>query len=153
MIDEKIVPSFWLSEFIQSDTALRLGIDNSPKPTELQNIRSILAPGMQRVRECLGMPVFITSGYRSPDLNRAVKGAPDSAHTHGLAADFKCPNFGTPLAVARYLVQRSPDLGFEQLIQEGAWVHIAFPAPGDKPSYDVLTAHFNGAVTYTHGLA
>lgn len=154
MNDERITQGFMLSEFLQSDTATRLGIDNTPKPTELQNVRAILAPGMQRVRDLLFRAVFITSGYRSPDLNRAVRGAASSAHLHGLAADFKCPGYGPPIVIARYLVQHATEIGYEQLIQEGDWVHVAFPAPGDAPSYGVLTAHFaGGGVTYTEGLA
>ena len=153
MIDEQIVPNFWLSEFLDSDIAARFGIDNTPPQEVRVNVRVALASGMQAVRDLLGYPVFITSGYRCPELNAKVKGSPTSAHMQGLAADFKCPNFGTPLAVARFLSVRQPNLRFDQLIQEGTWVHIAFPAGSAIPRGEVLTAHFGGPTTYTKGLA
>ena len=151
MIDEHIVPSFWLSEFLQSDTASRLQLDNTPLPTEMANIRNLLAPGMQSVRDCLMHPVFISSGYRSPEVNRAVGGAKNSQHTQGLAADFKCPMFGMPITIARYIQQHCTQVRFDQLICEGSWVHISFAA---KPRGEVLTAHFGpGGTTYTPGLS
>lgn len=153
MIDERIQSSFLLSEFLRSDTATRKGIDNTPPPDVLLNLRTVLGPGLQRVRDLLRMPVQITSGYRCPALNAFIGGVANSQHVQGLAADFICPEFGTPLAVARHLQSRAPDLRFDQLIQEGTWVHISFVA--SKPRGQVLTAHFDGAgpTTYTTGLA
>lgn len=58
MTDERIAGSFWLSEFLRSDIAVRRGLDNVPKAPELANIRNMLAPGMQRVRDTLGVPVL-----------------------------------------------------------------------------------------------
>lgn len=153
MIDERIVPSFWLSEFLESDTATRLGLDNTPKPSDLANIRNLLAPGMQRIREALGAPVHITSGYRSPEVNRAVGSTnPNSQHTQGLAADFKSPQYGTPLVIVRFLVARGlRDLRIDQLIQEGRWVHVSF---SPTPRNQVLTAHFAASgTTYSPGVA
>jgi zinc D-Ala-D-Ala carboxypeptidase len=151
MIDEHIVPGFWLSEFLQSDTASRLQLDNTPLPSEMANIRNLLAPGMQSVRDCLMQPVFISSGYRSPEVNRAVGGAQNSQHTQGQAADFKCPAFGMPITIARHLLIHSTEVRFDQLICEGTWVHISFAA---KPRGQVLTARFGpGGTTYTPGLS
>lgn len=148
--DEKLVPSFWLSEFLDSETAVRKGLDNTPPTAALANIRTFLAPGMQRIRECLGVPVHITSGYRSPEVNSAVGGAPNSQHMSGLAADFKAPTFGTPRAIALYLMQRLDELRIDQLIHEGRWVHASFSF---VPRHEVLTAHFNGgSVTYSRGV-
>jgi hypothetical protein len=153
VVDERVAASFWLSEFLRPDTAIRRGIDNAPGPAVLASIRGTLAPGMERVRAALGVPVLITSGYRSPELNRAVGGSKASQHVQGLAADFIAPQFGTPRAIARYLMQRQPELRFDQLIFEGQWVHVSF-VPGVARG-EVLTAHFDGAgrVTYTRGVA
>ena len=102
MIDERVAPDFWLSEFLDSETAEREGLDNTPGPVEMQNIRVTLALGAQRIRNTLGAAVFITSGYRSPEVNRRVRGSPTSAHMSGLAMDFKCPRFGTPRSVVKH---------------------------------------------------
>ena len=151
MIDERIVPSFWLSEFLQSDTASRQQLDNTPLPSEMANIRNILAPGMQTVRDCLMQPVFVSSGYRSPAVNRAVGGAVHSQHTQGLAADFKCPAFGMPITIVQYLMRHCTQVRYDQLIHEGSWVHISF---AQNPRGEVLTAHFGpGGTTYSPGLA
>jgi hypothetical protein len=149
MIDEKVTPSFWLSEFLESDTATRMGLDNSPDAESLRNLRLLTIPGMQSVRDCLGQPIFISSGYRSPAVNKAVGGAASSQHQTGQAADFKCPNFGSPLTVARWIVAHQ-GVKWDQLIMEGQWCHISF---SDHPRGQVLTAHFGpGGVTYTSGL-
>jgi hypothetical protein len=71
---------------------------------------------------------------------------------HGLAADFTCPEFGSPYDVCVALEQELAYIGaVDQLIQEGRWVHIGF---SDTPRYEILTAHFDGSghATYTKGL-
>lgn len=149
MTDERIGTYFWLSEFLHSDYAIRHGIDNTPPDDVLANIRNLLGPGMGRVRDLLGCPIFISSGYRCTDLNKAIGGAANSQHVQGLAADFTCPAFGTPLAVCHRLVQLG--VNFDQLLMEGTWTHVSFTA---NPRREVMTAHFaGGRVTYTQGLA
>lgn len=153
MPDERLGSFFWLSEFLRSDTATRLGIANVPDAAALQAMRSTLAPGMERVRNLLGVPVHITSGFRCQQLNRAIGSGDTSQHRQGLAADFIAPDFGTPRSIARHLQQHAPDLRYDQLIFEGAWVHVSFVA--DRPRGEVLTAHFvpGQAVSYSRGVA
>lgn len=153
MTDERIQGNFWLSEFIRSDTAQRHNVDNTPGVVALANIRNILAPGMQRVRSSLGVPVLITSGYRSARVNALVGSGNASQHLQGLAADFVAPDFGTPRVVARYLIERSGEIRFDQLIWEGGWVHISFAAAAARN--EALTAHFmnSGGVSYSRGVA
>jgi hypothetical protein len=150
-LDERITPNFTLGEFVVSNTAARLGIDNMPPARVEATLRNVLIPSMQRVRDLLGVPVVISSGYRSPELNSAVRGAPSSQHVSGHAADFIAPGFGSPRAVCAFLVDRMAEVHFDQLIAEGGWTHISF-AP--RPRNEVLTAHFTAAgVSYTRGLA
>ena len=151
MKDLQLTPNFHLSEFLHSDTALRLGIDNSPSDEHVKNLIELLAPGMQRVRDLLGVPVSISSGYRSRQLNVAVRGSLKSQHCTGNAADFSAPGFGTPRDICRHLVHHRVEINFDQLIFEGTWVHISFSR---EPRHSVLTAHFNrGRVAYTQGIA
>lgn len=138
--------NFTLQELVASDTALRLGINNTPPADILPNLE-ILMLGLQDVRDVLGHPMYISSGYRCPKLNTAVRGSKTSAHMQGYAADFTCPAFGTPLEVVK-TIEASPVM-FDQCIQEGTWVHISFDP---RERRQVLTAHFGvGGTTYTLG--
>lgn len=136
---------FTLGELIFSSTAQRLGIDNEPPPNVLGHLYS-LAQGLERARFALnGMPIHIDSGYRSPALNAIVGGAKNSAHLDGDAADFICPPFGSPLVIVHFLAVQE-GFRFDQLIQEGSWVHISF-APALRG--EILTATFkDGKATY-----
>lgn len=138
---------FTLEEFLFSSTAMVRGIDNIPPDAVIGHLK-VTAQGLEQVRLLLGHPLHIDSGYRSPELNRAVRGVPTSAHTTGYAADFICPAFGTPLEIV-HAIQAQRDFTFDQLIQEGTWVHISFDP---KMRGQVMTAHFaNGQASYTAG--
>ena len=135
-----------LAGLTRSAVARQQGIDNMPPPEALGNLR-MLARGLDEVRRLLGRRLHITSGYRCPELNAAVGGAPASQHTEGLAADFECRAFGTPLEIVA-AIQRSP-IVFDQCILEfGRWVHISFSA---TPRRRVLTI-YDPRVGYLEGL-
>ncbi|VVE77373.1 D-Ala-D-Ala carboxypeptidase family metallohydrolase [Pandoraea sputorum] len=142
---------FTLAELTHSQTADRRGIDNAATDEAVTNLTRV-AQTLERVRVLLGSrPITISSGYRSPDLNRAVGGAHNSAHLCGLAADFICPGYGTPLQICKAIAASNID--FDQLIQEGTWVHLGLAQPGQKNRRQVLTAKFaNGVATYQEGL-
>jgi zinc D-Ala-D-Ala carboxypeptidase len=98
--------------------------DNTPPPEVVGTLRTTAAR-MEQVRRLLGDRVIsVSSGYRCRALNRAVGGARTSAHLTGDAVDFNCYGFGDPLAVCRALAES--DLSFDQLIEEGSWVHVSF---------------------------
>lgn len=144
-----LTPHFRLEELTNSSTAQRLLIDNTPPDNVLANLQ-ILAEGLEKVRALLPIqnsPLHIDSGYRCPDLNKAVHGAADSAHMTGYAADFTCSIVGTPEYIVS-LIQNS-DIKFDQLIQEGTWVHISFDP---RMRQEILTAHFTPeGTTYSVG--
>ena len=128
---------FDLAEFTTSQTAERLGINNTPDDEIIDNLR-FLASMMEEIRLLLGKPITITSGYRSPKLNAAIRGSASSQHMKGLAADFICTAYGTPYEVADEIARSN--LNFDQLIYEGQWVHVSV---SDQPRHDILTAKFN----------
>lgn len=124
---KKLFPKeFTYEEMTVSQTAARRGIDNEPK--DAQTVLNLLstANSMLVVRRLLGNdPIIISSGYRSPKLNKVVGGSNTSAHTKGWAVDFTCPSFGSPLEIAKAIAES--DIKFDQLIHEfDSWVHISF---------------------------
>lgn len=122
-------------------------IDNTP-PVDVVPRLNVVAHGLEDVRALLGHPMHIDSGYRCPALNAAVGGAKASAHMDGYAADFICPEFGTPLKIVQAI--SASGIAFDKCIQEGTWVHISF-AP--ELRRELLTAHFGPAgTTYTQGV-
>ena len=139
---------FVLPEFLVSGKAQLLGIDNTP-PQEVEIHLEFLMQELEQVRTLLGYPMHISSGYRCPQLNRAIGGSKDSAHMQGFAADFTCPQFGAPPEIVRRLA--ASGLRFDQLIQESTWVHISFDP---RMRQEVLTAHFvpGGPTVYTKGV-
>jgi len=98
-------------------------LDNTPS-AEIVTALTDTAQHMEAVRTLLGQPIHVNSGYRSPAVNKAVGGAANSAHMSGHACDFICPAFGSPLAICRALV--ASGIKFDQVIEEGTWVHISF---------------------------
>lgn len=129
---------FSLEELLFSDTAARLGIDNSPDATARNNLAR-LAPTLEEVRSALGQrPLVISSAYRSPRLNQAVGGAANSAHLRGLAVDFTAPQYGTVLQTALAIAEAA--IAFDQLIFEyGRWVHLALAASTEQPRRKLLS--------------
>lgn len=127
----KLTPNFTKDEFEFSQTATRKGIDNSI-PAEILPHVTMAAAGMELVRAlCGNRPIRVSSGYRCHALNRAVGGAPDSAHTQGWAVDFTVAGLTTKEVVRLIAASK---LNYDQCIAEGvskvnpngAWVHISF---------------------------
>jgi hypothetical protein len=134
----QLSPHFSLAEFTRSDKARQLGISNQPSPATQENLAR-LAEMMEKVRSLLGnKPLSVSSAYRSEALNRAVGGQPHSQHKLGLAIDFTCPEFGSPLSICRAIAQA--DLPYDQLIHEfGRWVHLSVAAEHTAPRRQLLT--------------
>ena len=120
----KLSKNFSLNEFISSETALRRGIDNTPSAEVLANLKALCENIMQPLRDWYGKPINITSGYRSPALNRAIKGAANSDHMRGQAVDFTLPKEDYP-KVFEWLRN---NVQFTQIIDEFgfSWIHISY---------------------------
>ena len=120
----KLSPHFSLEELTHSDIATRLGIDNTPT-VEIINNLTFLAGELEYVRDILGNPMLISSGYRSYVLNDHLGSKRTSSHCKGLAVDFICPSFGDPHNVVDAIVLAN--INYDQVILEyGRWVHLSF---------------------------
>ncbi len=115
---------FTLAELTQSQTATRRGIDNTPTDEAIANLEALVSTILDPLREKLGHPITISSGYRSPALNAAIGGAKNSQHLIGEAADINCPAIGV---AALFDAIRLSNLPYDQVIDEfGQWVHVSF---------------------------
>ena len=78
---------FTIHELTRSATADRKGIDNTPSKQVIENLTALVDNVLDPLREAWGKPIHVNSGFRSPELNRAVGGVPGSQHMKGEAAD------------------------------------------------------------------
>ncbi len=117
-------PNFSLEELTLSQSASRAGLDNTPSSAVLATLTNT-AKNLEAVRSLLNKPILVSSGYRSPLVNKSVGGAAKSQHVEGKAVDFTCPQFGTPRQIVDKL--KGSNIKFDQLILEfDRWVHISF---------------------------
>jgi zinc D-Ala-D-Ala carboxypeptidase len=137
----KLSQHFTLAELTASNKATQLGLDNTP-PQELMPRLVRTAEMLEKIRSTLNVPVTVTSGYRGPELNRAVGGVATSDHTQGHAADIVAPGYGSAYQVAKALAPMVSVLGIGQLILEGVkgkqWVHVSTRVP-EKIANRVIT--------------
>lgn len=121
-----------LAECLRSDTAKRLGIKNTPhEDWVIENLRAVAEHVFQPLRDGLGVPIYVSSGYRSPELNDAIGGSSRSQHMEGRALDLDADVLGgtSNCDVFHYIKN---NLVFDQLIWEFGsedspdWVHVSF---------------------------
>ena len=144
--------SFTLNELTKSQEATRLGIDNTPNEEQIQNLKILCEKILQPLRDFYGMPVSISSGYRSVALCEAIGSSAKSQHTKGQAADFEI--FGVPnKEIAEFIVK---NLEYDQCILEfwnenelnSGWVHCSYSSNGNRMQY-LKAEKLNGRIVYT----
>ena len=131
----KLSKNLSLAEVTKSTTAKRLGIDNTPDEWVTENLKKVAEHVFQPVRDHFGRPIFVSSGYRSEDLNVAIGGSKRSQHIQGRALDLDADVFGgcTNGEIFRYILN---NLEFDQLIWEFGdednpdWVHVSYVRDG-----------------------
>lgn len=133
-----------LDELTVSQEAVRSGLPNKPTDAHILNLVSLCSTILQPLRDKVKKPLVVSSGFRSPSVNRRIGGSKSSQHTKGQAADFTIPGMSVADTVA--LIRRM-GLPFDQLINEGgAWVHVSI---GPLNRGQVLMATFkDGSATY-----
>ncbi len=124
----QLTNNFSLIELTSSETAVRKGIDNTPSADVIANLKYLCENVMQPLREWYGKPINITSGYRSPKLNKAIGGSSTSDHCLGCAIDFTLPKEDYK-KVFKWIKENCT---FYQLIWEMGndeapqWIHVSF---------------------------
>ena len=141
-----------LAEVTKSDTAKRRGVSNMPTEAHIANFKLLAENIFEPIRNHFGKPIFISSGYRSAELNKAIGGAASSQHCQGEAIDIDMD--GRPGGVTNKMVFDfiKENLNFDQLIWEFGtatnpdWVHVSYESTG-KQRKQVLRAVRNGGKT------
>lgn len=118
---------FTINELCASETATKYNIRNIPNEEQRQNLISLVENVLDPLRELLGAPIYVNSGFRSKELNKKVSGVSNSQHLTGSAADVHCYDNYT-----LYKLLKNSDLPFDQLILEKGttthpkWLHISW---------------------------
>ena len=117
---------FTIGELSESSTAKKKGINNVPDGVVRDNLTALIDNILDPLRKAYGKPVTVNSGYRSPELNKAVGGASTSQHLTGEAADITAGNAVENKKL--FDLAQGLKLPFDQIIDEKnfAWVHISY---------------------------
>lgn len=151
----QLTANFSLHELTKSETALRMGLDNTPGPVETEYLKILAERVLQPIRDHFQKGVKVNSGYRSPDSNAAVKGSRTSDHCKGQAADIEIP--GVPNAeLAQWIMD---NLDYTQLILEfytpgipdSGWVHVSYN-PDNLKKQELTAMKVAGKTQYVPGL-
>jgi len=151
----KLTDNFSLAEMTKSDTALRLDIDNTPGPEEIENMTRLCECVLQPVRNHFGKGVKVNSGFRHPNVNAKVGGSKTSDHCKGMAADIEIPGVANA-DLAKWIVD---NLEFRQVILEfytpgipdSGWVHVSYN-PSDNKKQVLTATKKEGKTVYLNGL-
>jgi zinc D-Ala-D-Ala carboxypeptidase len=128
----KISPHLNLAELTRSETAKRNGIDNTPTAEHLENFKLLADKVFEPIREHFKTPIFISSGYRSKELNELIKGSPTSQHCKGQAIDIDMDGGNGEVTNRMVFDFIKNKLDFDQLIWEFGtdfnpdWVHVSY---------------------------
>ncbi len=153
----QLTEHFNLSEFTKSQQAVRHGIDNTPNPQQVENLRQLCINVLEPIRVWFKKPVFISSGFRNEAVNSMAGGSKTSDHMKGEAADIEI--FGIDnCALALWIKENCK---FNQLILEfhnhaadinSGWIHVSYRSSNNKN--EVLTARRlpTGKTQYLPGL-
>ena len=134
MTNLRLTEHFTLAEFERSATATANGIDNRVPSQYVPALEQLCKTILEPLRAFAGQPIIISSGYRSPALNKAVGGVANSQHMTGQAADIHIPDTATGSAWFEWM---EDNLLFDQLIKEKStktsksfWIHVSFRKDG-----------------------
>ena len=141
----KLTKNLSLQEMLKSRTATRLGLSNSPNEEHIKNMQALAENIFQPLRDYFGVPIHISSGYRSEALNKAIGGSKSSQHCKGEAMDIDRDGYSQPdnAQIFEYIKK---NLDFDQMIWEFGtqknpeWVHVSHKRDG-KNRAELLVAY------------
>jgi zinc D-Ala-D-Ala carboxypeptidase len=139
-----------LSEVTRSESAKRNGISNMPTPEHIENFKLLAEKIFEPIRNHFNVPIRISSGYRSKELNEKIGGSKSSQHCKGEAIDIDMD--GTSITNKEIFEYIKNNLPFDQLIYEFGddnnpdWVHVSYVPNGRR---ELLKAFkINGQTKY-----
>ena len=141
-----------LAEVMRSETAKRKGISNMPTPEHIENFKKLAENVFQPIREHFGVPIHISSGYRSKALNTAVGGSLSSQHCKGEAIDIDMD--GTTITNKQIFDFVKDNVNFDQMIWEFGtdanpdWVHVSYNSDGPQRKQILKAVKSGGATKY-----
>ena len=123
----KLTDNFTLNELVYSVTAEANKIDNRPNVKVIANLQKLCENVLQPLRDYLGCPVIVTSGFRCAELNKKIGGKPNSHHLMGYAADFVVPQRNLK-DVFKWMKSNLPydQLLFEYNSSGDRWIHVSY---------------------------
>jgi hypothetical protein len=142
-----------LGEVSRSETAKRREISNTPSGEHLENFKKLAENIFEPIREHFGVPIHISSGYRSKELNSAIGGSLSSQHCQGEAIDIDMD--GTSITNAQIFNYIKDNLNFDQLIWEFGsasnpdWVHVSYESTGKQRKQILKAVKSGGKTSYS----
>ena len=143
-----ISKNFDYKEFEKTDVP-GMQVRNTITSTVVRDsIKALVDEVLQPLRDAWDEPLAINSGYRCPEVNKAVGGVPTSQHTKGEAADV-CPfgrNGHGDIEVVRQLAQKAVelDLPFDQMILYPSFVHFSHKLKGEQRRQILYNKRYTG---------
>lgn len=119
---------FSIAELTKSETANKRKIDNKPTKEVENCLNQLIDNILDPLRKAYGQPIIVSSGYRCPELNKAVGGARTSQHTLGQATDIHTKSNSKESNKQLFELIKQLKLPFDQLINEYnySWVHVSY---------------------------
>jgi zinc D-Ala-D-Ala carboxypeptidase len=150
----KLSKNLDLGELTRSESARRNGISNKPTEQHIENMKKLAENIFQPIRDHFDVPIFISSGYRSKELNDRIGGSSTSQHSSGEAIDIDMDGSSRGVTNKEVFDFIKDNLDFDQLIWEFGnknnpdWVHVSYKSTGKQRKQVLRAVRVNGRVTY-----
>ncbi|EMF80898.1 peptidase M15 [Leptospira weilii serovar Topaz str. LT2116] len=127
---------------LEQMTVTETGLENKPDDQAIESLKRLCETILEPLFEAVRLPISVSSGYRSPAVNRKIKGSVTSQHMRGEAVDFGIKGMSKQDICKKILELNLP---FHQLINEGSsngatWIHVSVAPKGVKPKKEYLNA-------------